>query len=81
MRLASGRVGEGPFLFSFLLPVAIRLPLLRRARRARFDAAPPFAMPVALALAEATVLDLAVAKIVANPSGSGMSVVRTAAPF
>ena len=62
-------VGEGAFLFSLLLTVAIRLPLLRRAHR---GAVAPARLPqylLALALAESTVLYLAVADMVAKPSG------------
>jgi hypothetical protein len=69
-------VGEGAFLFSFLLTVAIRLPLLRRARR---GAVAPARLPdylLALALSELTVLYLAVADMVAKPSGIGVSAVR-----
>jgi hypothetical protein len=61
-------IGEGAFLFSFLLTVAIRLPLLRRAGR---GAVAPARLPhylLALALAELTVLYLAVADMVAKPS-------------
>jgi hypothetical protein len=32
------QVGESAFVFSFLLTIAVRLPLLRRARRRGFDA-------------------------------------------
>src|ERR687887_896060 len=69
-------VGEGAFLFSFLLTVAIRLPLLRRAGR---GAVVPARLPhylLALALAELTVLYLAVADMVAKPAGFGTSGVR-----
>ena len=69
-------VGEGAFLFSFLLTVAIRLPLLRRAGR---GAVVPVRLPqylLALALAELTVLYLAVADMVAKPAGFGTSGVR-----
>jgi hypothetical protein len=69
-------VGEGAFVFSFLLTLAIRVPLLRRARR---GAVAPVRLPgylFALALAELTVLYLAVADMVAKPSGIGTSVVR-----
>ncbi|HEY7420905.1 MAG TPA: hypothetical protein VH541_02765 [Gaiellaceae bacterium] len=69
-------VGEGAFLFSFLLTVAIRLPLLRRARR---DGVAPTRLPhylLALALAELTVLYLAVADMVAKPSGVDTGAVR-----
>ena len=68
-------VGEAAFVFSFLLTVAIRLPLLRRARRGAVDAARLPQYLLALALAELTVLYLAVADMVAKPSGIGTSVV------
>jgi hypothetical protein len=70
------QVGEGAFLFSFLLTVVIRLPLLRRARRTEFGAARLSQYLLALALAELTVLYLAVADMVVKPSGSDTSVVR-----
>ena len=69
-------VGEGAFLFSFLLTVAIRLPLVRCATRA---AVAPARLPqylLALALAELTVLYLAVADMVAKPSGFDAGIVR-----
>jgi hypothetical protein len=69
-------VGEGAFVFSFLLTVAIRLPLLRRARRGEVDAARLAQYLQALALAELTVLYLAVADMVVKPSGIGTSAVR-----
>jgi hypothetical protein len=70
------RVGEGAFLFSFLVTVAIRLPLLRRAGRGAVAAARLPHYLLALALAELTVLYLAAADMVAKPSGIGTSVVR-----
>ena len=69
-------VGEGAFAFSFLLSVAIRLPLLRRARLGRLDAARLAEYLLALALAEVTVLYLAVADMVVKPSGIETSPVR-----
>ena len=69
-------VGEAAFVFSFLLTVAIRLPLLRRARRGEFGAARLSQYLLAVALAESTLLYLAVADMVAKPSGIGSSVVR-----
>jgi hypothetical protein len=68
-------VGEGAFLFSFLVTVAIRLPLLRRGRRGSVAAARLPHYLLALALAELTVLYLAVADMVAKPSGIGTRVV------
>src|SRR5262249_30746870 len=69
-------VGEGAFGFSFLLPVGVRLPLLRRARRGALDAARLAQYLLAVAVAELTVLYLAVGDMVAKPSGIGTSVVR-----
>ena len=69
-------VGEAAFAFSFLLTVAVRLPLLRRARRGGLDAARLAHFLLAVALAELTVLYLAVADMVAKPSGIGASAVR-----
>jgi len=69
-------VGEGAFVFSFLMTVAVRLPLLRRARRGAL-AAPRLAQYLlAVAVAELTVLYLTVADMVAKPSGIGASAVR-----
>src|SRR5262249_13686605 len=70
------QVGESAFAFSFLLTVAIRLPLLRRAGRGAFDAARLAQYLLALAIAELTVLYLAVADMVVKPSGVGTSPVR-----
>ena len=69
-------VGEGAFLFSLLLTVAIRLPLLRRAHRGAVATARLPQYLLALALAELTVLYLAVADMVAKPSRIGTSSVR-----
>ena len=69
-------VGEAAFAFSFLLTVAIRLPLLRRARRGTLDAARLAHYLLAVALAELTVLYLAVADMVTKPSGFSTSAVR-----
>jgi hypothetical protein len=69
-------VGEAAFAFSFLLTVAIRLPLLHRARLGAVVAARLPQYLLALALAELTLLYLAVADMVAKPSGVGTSVVR-----
>jgi hypothetical protein len=70
------QLGEGAFVFSFLLTVAVRLPLVHRARRDGFDARRLTQYLLALALAELTVLYLAVADMVVKPSGSGTSDVR-----
>jgi len=69
-------VGEAAFAFSFLLSVAIRLPLLRRARRGALDSARLAQYLLAVALAESTVLYLAVADMVVKPSGIGAGAVR-----
>jgi hypothetical protein len=69
-------VGEGAFAFSFLLTVAVRLPLLRRARRGELHPLQLARYLVAVALAESTVLFLAVADMVVKPSGFGDSAVQ-----
>jgi hypothetical protein len=69
-------VGEGAFAFSVFLSVAIRLPLLRRARRGALDPARLAQYLLAVALAELTVLYLAVPDIVVKPGGIGTSAVR-----
>ena len=69
-------VGEGAFAFSFLLTVAVRLPLLHRARGGAVDAVRLSQYLLALAVAELTVLYLAVAAMVAKPTDVGSSVVR-----
>jgi hypothetical protein len=69
-------VREAAFLFSFLLTVAVRLPLLRRARRGGVDTARLPGYLQALALADLTVLYLAVADMVVKPTGVGASPVR-----
>jgi hypothetical protein len=69
-------VGEAAFLCSFLLTVGIRLPLLRRAGRDRVDALRLPQYLQALAVAELTVLYLAVADMVVKPTGIGTSTVR-----
>jgi hypothetical protein len=68
-------VGEGAFLFSFLLTVAVRLPLVRRARRG-LDPARLARYLLAVSVAELTVLYLAVVDMVTKPSGFGTSAVR-----
>jgi hypothetical protein len=70
------QVGESAFAFSFLLTVAIRLPLVRRAARGALDAARLAQYLLAVAIAEMTVLYLAVADMVVKPSGIGTSSVR-----
>jgi hypothetical protein len=69
-------VGEAAFAFSFLLSVAIRLPLLRRAGRGALDSVRLARYLVAVAVAELTVLYVAVADMVAKPGGFGTSAVR-----
>jgi hypothetical protein len=70
------QVGEGAFAFSFLLTVAIRVPLLRRARRGALDPARLAQYLLAIAVAELTVLYLTVADMVVKPTGIGTSAVR-----
>src|SRR3954447_14995641 len=72
-------VGDGAFLFSFLLTVGFRMPLLRRAAR---HAVAPLKLSqylLALAVAELTVLYIAVADMVAKPSGLHDGAVRDGA--
>ena len=69
-------VGEGAFAFSFLLTVAVRLPLLHRARRGAVHAARLSRYLLALAVSELTVLYLAVAAMVVKPADAGSDVVR-----
>jgi hypothetical protein len=69
-------VGEAAFAFSFLLSIAIRLPLLRRAGLGALDSRRLARYLIAVALAELTVLYVAVADMVAKPSGLGTSAVR-----
>lgn len=69
-------VGEGAFTFSFLLTVAVRVPLLRRARRGTVEVARLSRYLLALALAELAVLYVAVADMVFKPSGIGAGSVR-----
>jgi hypothetical protein len=75
------QVGEGAFVFSFLVTVAIRLPLLHRARRGAPDAARLSQYLLALAVPELTVLYLAVADMVVKPNDSGAGVVRYGGVF
>jgi hypothetical protein len=69
-------VGEGAFGFSFLLTVAARLPLLRRARRGELDAVRLARYLLAVAIAELTALYLAVFDMVVKPGGIGAPAVR-----
>jgi uncharacterized membrane protein len=69
-------VGEGAFAFSFLLTVAVRLPLLHRARRGAVDPIRLSQYLLALAVAELTVLYLAVASMVVKPTDVSSSAVR-----
>jgi uncharacterized protein YbjT (DUF2867 family) len=69
-------VGEGAFAFSFLLTVAVRLPLLRRGRRGTVDDVRLARYLLALAVAELTVLYVAVADMVVKPDGIGAGGVR-----
>jgi hypothetical protein len=67
--------GEEACVSSLALTVVVRLPVLRRARREGVVDAGRLSHCL-LALAELTVLYLAVADMVVKPSGSGTSVVR-----
>lgn len=69
-------VGEGAFFFSFLLTVAGRLPLIRRAKRGTVDAARLSQYLLAFAVADLTVLYVAVADMVFKPTDAGSSVVQ-----
>jgi hypothetical protein len=69
-------VGEGAFVFSFLLTLGVRLPLARRALRGRIHPARLSRYLVALAIAELTVLYVAVADMVVKPTEVGSSFVR-----
>jgi hypothetical protein len=69
-------VGEAAVAFSFAVTIAIRLPLLRWANRGAVDLARLSRYLLAAALAELTFLYLAVADMVAKPSGSDTSFVR-----
>ena len=62
-------VGEGAFVFSFLLTVTVRMPLLRRAARGTVTPRRLSQHLLALAVAELTVLYVAVADMVTKPSG------------
>jgi hypothetical protein len=62
-------VGEGAFVFSFLLTVTVRMPLLRRAARGAVAPRRFSQHLLALAVAELTVLYVAVADMVTKPSG------------
>ena len=66
-------VGEAAFAISFLLNVTVRLPLVRRARRGASDPRRVARIVLALAIAELTVLYLAVADMVIKPSSSDTS--------
>ena len=63
-------LGFGAFAISFLLNVAVRLPLLRRTRNARTHPIRAARMLRSLALVELTILYLTVADMVAKPSGA-----------
>jgi hypothetical protein len=70
------QVGEAAFGFSFLLTLAVRLPLLRRARRGGVGAVRLAQYLLALALAELTVLYLTVADMVIKPTGADTNAFR-----
>src|SRR5262249_23312640 len=64
------RLGIGAFAISFLLHVAVRLPLLRRARRGGSTVDGAARLLRSLALVDLTVLYLTVADMVAKPTGA-----------
>jgi hypothetical protein len=64
------RLGIGAFAVSFLLNVAVRLPLLRRARRGGTAAGGATRLLRSLALVDLTVLYLTVDDMVAKPTGA-----------
>ena len=64
------RLGIGAYAVSFLLNVSVRLPLLRRARRGGTAAGGAVRLLRSLALIDLTVLYLAVADMVAKPTGA-----------
>jgi uncharacterized membrane protein len=63
------KLGLGAFAFSFLLNVTIRAPLVRRQAKGAVDPARAGRLLGRLAVVELTVLYLAVAHMVAKPSG------------
>jgi hypothetical protein len=63
-------LGIGAFAVSFLLNVAVRVPLLRRAGRGGSAAAGAARLLRSLALVDLTVLYLAVADMIAKPTGA-----------
>src|SRR5262249_60717244 len=69
-------VGEGAFAFSFVLTVALRLPLLRRAGRGAVDAVRLSRYLLALAIADLTVLYIAVAPMAVKPTAAGITARR-----
>src|SRR5262245_21982478 len=70
-------VGEAAFGISFLLNVTVRLPLVRRARRGSIDPCRLARIVLALAIADLTVLYLAVADMVIKPSSSETGTLST----
>ena len=64
------RLGIGAFAVSFLLNVAVRVPLLVRARRGGTAAGAAARLLRSLALVDLTVLYLTVADMVAKPTGA-----------
>jgi hypothetical protein len=70
-RLLWFHVGEGAFAISFLITIAFRLPLLRRAGRGDIQPARLARLILALALSELTVLFVAVADMVEKPTSLG----------
>src|SRR5262249_55419314 len=74
-------VGEAAFAISFLLNATVRLPLVRRARRGAIDPGRVAGFVLALAIAELTVLYLAVADMVIKPSSRDTKALATGGPI
>ena len=70
-------VGEAAFATSFLLNVGVRLPLVRRARSGKSNPLRVANMLFGLAIAELTVLYLAVADMVVKPNGDDTTALAT----
>jgi small-conductance mechanosensitive channel len=76
-RLFFFHLGEAAFAVSFLMTIVFRLPLLRRVRRGSIRPERVARLTLALALAELTVLFLAVADMVAKPTTSDTTALVT----
>jgi Predicted integral membrane protein (DUF2269) len=76
-RLFWFKVGEAAFAVSFLTTAALRIPMLRRARRGGIDPLRFARRLVALGVIELTVLYLAVGDMVVKPSSSDTAALTT----